>query len=107
MFAVILTLLSRLGCFQLLTNDANLLFCILDHIRAKELSFPGFRPVKRRSTFSSIENFERSFAQASLITVVISELGEWEALLPIHTERDDRSSEHILQNLIDSFYLTA
>src|SRR3954467_439608 len=77
MLAVILTLLSGLGGFQFLTNNANLLFCILDHVRAKELSLAGFRPVKRRPTFSSIKNFERGFAQASLITVVISELGEW------------------------------
>ena len=39
---VILALLTRLGCFQILTNDANLLFCLLDHVRSKELSFTGF-----------------------------------------------------------------
>src|SRR6187401_798305 len=42
MMTIILALLVRLGCFQFLTNDANLLFGFLDHIRTKELSFPGF-----------------------------------------------------------------
>ena len=41
MTAVILALLTRLGCFQLFTNDTNLIFCFLNHVRAKELSFPG------------------------------------------------------------------
>src|SRR4051812_20274159 len=42
MMAIILALLTRLGCFQLFTNNANLLFCILDHIRTKELPLSGF-----------------------------------------------------------------
>jgi hypothetical protein len=42
MMAVILALLTRLGCFEILMDDANLLFCLLDHIRTKELSFTSF-----------------------------------------------------------------
>src|ERR1041385_5355589 len=42
MMTIIVALLTRLGCFQLITNNANLLFCFLDHIRSKELSFAGF-----------------------------------------------------------------
>ena len=42
MMMIIVALLTRLGCFQLLTNNVNLLFCFLDHIRSKELSFIGF-----------------------------------------------------------------
>ena len=42
MMTIILAFLTRLGCFQLLMNNANLLFCFLDHIRSKELSFTGF-----------------------------------------------------------------
>ena len=42
MTTVILALLTRLGCFQILTNNVNLLFCFLDHVRSKELSFTGF-----------------------------------------------------------------
>src|ERR1041385_6023031 len=45
MMTIIVAFLTRLGCFQLITNNANLFFCFLDHIRSKELSFTGFRPV--------------------------------------------------------------
>src|ERR1041385_7951980 len=42
MMTIIVAFLTRLGCFQLITNNANLLFCFHDHIRSKELSFTGF-----------------------------------------------------------------
>src|SRR3954463_12122866 len=82
MMTIIVAFLTRLGCFQLLTNNANLLFCFLDHIRSKELSFTGFCPVQWCSTFSSIEKFKWFHAQARLEAVVISKLGEWKIFLP-------------------------
>src|ERR1041385_7821508 len=42
MMTIRVAFLTRLGCFQFLTNNANLLFCILNHVRSKELSFTGF-----------------------------------------------------------------
>src|SRR3954464_7512776 len=42
MMTIIVAFLTRLCGFQSITNNANLLFCILDHIRSKELSFTGF-----------------------------------------------------------------
>src|SRR3954467_4417191 len=42
MMLIIVALLTRLSGFQTITNNANLLFCFLDHIRSKELSFTGF-----------------------------------------------------------------
>src|SRR3954469_7819994 len=42
MMTIIVALLTRLGGFQSITNNANLLFSFLDHIRSKELSFTGF-----------------------------------------------------------------
>src|SRR4051812_670712 len=42
MMTIIVAFLTRLGCFQLITNNANLLFCFFDHVRSKELSFAGF-----------------------------------------------------------------
>src|SRR4051812_4350390 len=84
MTMVILALLTRLGGFQIPTNDANLRFCLLDHIRSKEFSFTGFRPVQRCSTSSSIQNLKRSFLETGLVAIVISKLGERKTLLPIH-----------------------
>src|SRR3954465_14855276 len=42
MMTIIVAFLTRLGGFQSITNNANLLFCFLDHIRSKELSLTGF-----------------------------------------------------------------
>src|ERR1041385_945895 len=42
MMTIIIAFLTRLGFFNLITNNANLLFCFLDHIRSKELSFTDF-----------------------------------------------------------------
>src|SRR3954468_9967218 len=42
MMTIIVAFLTRLSVFQLITNNANLLFCFLDHIRSKQLSFTGF-----------------------------------------------------------------
>src|SRR3954447_22965176 len=42
MMTIIVAFLTRLCGFQSITNNANLLFCILDHIQSKELSFTDF-----------------------------------------------------------------
>src|SRR4051812_2235414 len=42
MMMIIVAFLTRLGGFQLITNYVNLLFCFLDHIWSKELSFTSF-----------------------------------------------------------------
>src|ERR1041385_6788780 len=42
MMTIIVAFLTRLCGFQTITNNANLLFCFLDHVRSKELSFTGF-----------------------------------------------------------------
>src|SRR3954447_23043846 len=42
MTTIIVAFLTRLCGFQLITNDANLLFCFFDQIRSKELSLSGF-----------------------------------------------------------------
>src|ERR1041385_4401649 len=42
MMTIIEAFLTRLCGFQSITNNANLLFCFLDHVQSKELSFTGF-----------------------------------------------------------------
>src|SRR3954465_10628933 len=59
------------------------------------------------STSSSIEEFKRSHVQTRLKTIVIRKFGEWKRLLPILSERDNTSSEHVFQDLINPFNLTA
>src|SRR3954465_14436560 len=104
---IIVAFLTRLGCVQLITNNANLLFYFLDHIRSKELSFTGFCPVKGCSTSSAIEEFKRSHLQTRLETIVISKFDVWKRLLPIFSERDNTISEHVFEDLVNPFNLTA
>src|SRR3954469_2873943 len=42
MMKIIVAFLTRLGGFQLIMNNADLILCFFDHIRSKELSFTGF-----------------------------------------------------------------
>src|SRR3954466_4145770 len=47
-----------------------------------------------------------SHVQTRLETIVISKFGEWQILLPILSERDNTSSEHVFENLVNPFNLT-
>src|ERR1041385_8630007 len=42
MMTIIVALQTRLSGFQTITNNANLLFCFLDHIRSKDCLSPVF-----------------------------------------------------------------
>src|SRR5664279_2013564 len=95
MMLVIVALLPRLSSLQVLANDANFFFSFIDHIRTKEWSFSGFGPIQRSSTSSSVESFKRRHAQTGLIAVVIREFGKWNIFLPILTEGDNTSLEHV------------
>src|SRR4051812_30557716 len=66
MMTIIVAFLTRLGGFQLITNNANLIFCLFDHIQSKELSLAGFWPIEGCSTSSSIEEFKWSHVQTRL-----------------------------------------
>src|SRR3954468_18527848 len=48
-----------------------------------------------------------SHVQTRLETIVIRKFGEWKRLLPILSEFDNTSSEHVFENLVNPFNLTA
>src|SRR4051812_47608042 len=68
MMTIIVAFLTRLGGFQLITYNANVIFCVSDHIGSKALSFTGFGPIEGCSTSSSIKEFRRSHVQTRLET---------------------------------------
>src|SRR3954471_21499750 len=86
MMTIIVAFLTSLGGFQLISDNANLIFCFFDHIRSKELSFTSFRPIEWCSTSSSIEEFRWVHVHTRLKTIVIRKLGEWKRFLPILSE---------------------
>jgi hypothetical protein len=54
-----ITLLSRLGCLQAIPNELDLFLGLLNDVRAKDLAFSCFGPVKRGTALASIESFKR------------------------------------------------
>ena len=103
--AIIVTLLSRLRGFEILTNDFAHFFGFCDQVVAKKLAFTCLGPIERSTALSAIENFEWGLAGTRLEAVVVGELGIWKTIFPLHTERDDASPEHIFKNLIYSLDL--
>src|SRR3954468_25102205 len=96
--AIVVALLTRLSSFQMFTDNANLIFSMLDNVRTNESSFPSFRPIQRGSTLSSIKSFEGGHLQTSLIAIAIREFSKWKRFLPFLTEGADTSSKHIFKH---------
>jgi hypothetical protein len=80
---VTLTLLSGLGCFQTIEDEVDLLFGLLDNIGPKYLAFFSLRPVERGTALASVESLKRVHLQTSLIAIVVGELSERQAVLPL------------------------
>ena len=96
------TLLSRLHGFEILTNDFAHFFGFCDQVIAKKLAFTCLGPIQRSAALPAIENFEWGLARTRLEAVVVGQLGIWKTILPLHTEGNDTSPEHIFEDLIDS-----
>jgi hypothetical protein len=73
---VSITLLSGLGRFQMVADELDLLFGLLDNIGPKYLAFPSLGPVERGTALASVESFKRGHLQTSLIAIVVGELSE-------------------------------
>jgi hypothetical protein len=104
---VSITLLPGLGCLQTIPNELDLLFGLLNDIRTKDLTFSRFRPIERGMTFASVEGFKRGHLQASLVTIIVGKLREWQTVFPLGSIRQNTSSQHIFKDLVYSFGLTS
>jgi hypothetical protein len=82
-----ITLLSRLGCLQAIPNELDLFLGLLNDVRAKDLAFSYFGPVKRGTALASVESFKGGHLQTSLVAIVIGELGEWQTVFPLGSIR--------------------
>ena len=104
-FPVIVALLAGLGRLEIIPDNANLLFSLLNNVWTNERPFPSFWPIQRGSALTSIEHFKGCHLQAGLIAVVIRELRIRERFFPLLAERNNTSSKHVFKNLIDSLDL--
>ena len=103
--AIIVTLLAQLCGFEIFTDDFTHFFSFCDQVIAEQLALTSLGPIERSLALSAIKNFEWGLARTRLEAVVVGELGIWKTILPLHTEGDDTSPEHLFKDLIDSLDL--
>src|ERR1041384_5450793 len=71
---VILGLLPRLCCLEILPDDPDLIFCLLDHAWTEQLPFSCLGPVQRCPALPAIKDLEGSCLHTGLIAVVVRKL---------------------------------
>jgi hypothetical protein len=82
-----ITLLPRLGCFEVVADKMDLFFSFLDDVGAKDLTLSHFRPVERGTTLASIKGFEGGHLQTSLVAIVVAKFSERQAVFPLGSIR--------------------
>src|SRR3954466_1113770 len=97
---VIVGLLPRLCCLEVLPDDPHPIFCLLDHIWTKQLPLTCLRPVQRCPALPAIQDLKGGCLQTCMIVVVVRKLSIGQALFPLHAKGDDTCSQHVLENLI-------
>jgi hypothetical protein len=80
-------------------------FGLIDEIETKDCLLCRLDAVKRGAAMMSIQGFKWCHLEALSIAIVLWELSPWQILIPIALMFHHTCSEHILHNLIFSFYL--
>jgi hypothetical protein len=101
-----IVLLSRHGSLQVRLNTMYDFLGLCDWIKAKGHPLTRFNPVRRCVASVVIEFFERCHLETLLITVVIREFSQWQALVPTVSVVHHIRTEYILKDLVHSLYLT-
>src|SRR3954465_5421064 len=102
---VIIGLLPRLCCLEVLLDDPHLIFCLLDHVWTEQMPLTCLGPVQRCPTLPAIQDLKGSCLQTCLIAVVVRKLSTWQTLFPLHAKGDHTCSQHVLKDLIHTLNL--
>src|SRR3954464_11072660 len=102
---VIIGLLPRLCCLEMLPDDPDLVFCLLDHIWTEQLPLTCLGPVQRCPALPVIQDLKGSFLQTCLIAVVVRKLSIRQTLFPLNAKGDHTCSQHVLEDLIHTLNL--
>src|SRR3954463_15021829 len=102
---VIIGLLPRLCCLEVISDNPDPVLCLLDHIWTEQLPLTCLGPVQRCPALAAIQDFKRRFLQACLIAVVVRELSIRQALFQLHAKRDETCSKHVLEDLVHALDL--
>src|SRR3954470_23070358 len=102
---VIIGLLPRLCCLEMIPDDPHLIFCLLDHVWTEQLPLTCLGPVQRCPALPTIQDLKGGCLQTCLIAVVVRKLSIWQTLFPLHAKGDDTCSQHVLEDLIHTLNL--
>src|SRR4051812_31328355 len=89
----------------MLSDDPDLVFCLLDHIWTEQLPLACLGPVQRCPALAAIQDLKGSCLQTCLITVVVGKLSIRQTLFPLHAKGDHTCSQHLLKDLIHTLNL--
>src|SRR4051812_25356421 len=89
----------------MLSDDPDLVFCILDHVWTEQLPLSCLGPVQRCPALAAIQDLKGSCLQTCLIAVVVRKLSIWQTLFPLHAKGDHRCSQHVFKDLIHTLNL--
>jgi hypothetical protein len=84
----------------------NDLLGLCDKIRAKGHPLARFNQVQRCAASAATECFEMCHLATLLITIVVREFGQWQALVPTVSVVRHTCMEHILKHLVHLLCLT-
>src|SRR3954464_8297544 len=96
---VIIGLLPRLCCLEVLPDDPHLILCLLDHVWTEQLPLSCLGPVQRSPALPAIQDLEGSCLQTCLIVVVVRKLSVRQAFLPLYAKRDHTCLQHVFKDL--------
>src|SRR3954467_9052877 len=102
---VIIGLLPRLCCLEVLSDHFDPVLSFLNGIWTEQLPFSCFGPIQRSPALPAIQDLERSCLQTCLKAVVVRKLSVRQAFFPLHAKGDHTCSQHVLKNLIHTLNL--
>jgi hypothetical protein len=82
------------------------LFCLNDKVKAKDHPFARLDLVHSGMIAMAIQSFEGCHSKTFLIIIVVTELSQWQTLVPFVRVVQYTSSKHILKILIYPLCLT-
>src|ERR1043165_7649519 len=99
------SLLPRLCSLEVLSDNIDPVFCLRDHIWTEKLPLTCLGPVQRCPALPAIQDLKGSCLHTCLVAVVVRKLSIRQALFPLHTKRDHKCPQHVLENLVHTFNL--
>src|SRR3954469_12038390 len=97
---VIIGLLPRLCCLEMLSDHLDLVLSFLNHIWTEQLPFSCFGPIQRSPALPAIQDLEGGCLQTFLIAIVVRKLSIRQTIFPLHGKGDHTCSQHALKDLI-------